>query len=70
MVQRTLKPREGLEALADYAGAMTSLFFYLPVILAWFGTVHAAAAFGWRILRWAGRRLFSLRAPVTVAAGS
>jgi hypothetical protein len=37
---------------------MTTLVFYLPSILLWLFTILAGAAVGWRILKWAARRLF------------
>ena len=70
LYQLKLVAREGFEALADYAVAMTGLFFYLPAILAWLITILIAAAFGWRILRWASRRLFMRRNAVAAPADS
>ena len=70
LYQLKLAAREGFEALADYAVAMTGLFFYLPAILAWLITILIAAAFGWRILRWASRRLFMRRNAVAAPADS
>jgi hypothetical protein len=37
---------------------MTAFVFYLPTILLWLFTILAGAAVGWRILKWAARRLF------------
>jgi len=37
---------------------MTTFVFYLPTILLWLFTILTGAALGWRILKWAARRLF------------
>ena len=37
---------------------MTTFVFYLPTILLWLFTIVAGAALGWRILKWAARKLF------------
>jgi hypothetical protein len=37
---------------------MTMFVFYLPTILLWLFTILVGAAVGWRILKWAARRLF------------
>ena len=50
--------RDGLESLATYATAMTTILFYLPAVLLWVGTIALGAAIGWRLLRWVGRRWF------------
>ena len=67
LYQLKLAAREGLDAVADYAVAMTALLFYLPVVLLWLATILVGAAGSWRILRWAGRRLFANRKPATVS---
>jgi hypothetical protein len=56
--QLKLALRDGLESLANYATAMTALLFYLPAVLLWVGTIVLALVFGWRLVRWAGRRWF------------
>ena len=56
--QLKLALRDGLESVANYATAMTALLFYLPAVLLWAGTIVLALVFGWRLLRWAGRRWF------------
>jgi hypothetical protein len=50
--------RDGLESLATYATAMTTILFYLPAVLLWVGTLVIGTAIGWRLLRWVGRRWF------------
>jgi hypothetical protein len=50
--------REGLDGFGEYAASMTKLVLYLPTILLWLFTILAGAAVGWRILKWAARRLF------------
>jgi len=56
--QLKLALRDGLESLANYATAMTAVLFYLPAVLLWVGTIALSLVFGWRLLRWAGRRWF------------
>lgn len=58
LYQLKLAPRNGLDALADYATTMAAILFYVPVILAWTVTILFAAVIGWRALRWTGRRFF------------
>ena len=48
--------RDGLESIATYAVAMTSVLFYLPAVLLWVGTIFAAGFASWRVARWVGRR--------------
>jgi hypothetical protein len=59
LYQVKLALRDGLEAVAEYAASMVSIIFCLPAILLWLGTILAAAAAGWKILRWAARVFFS-----------
>ena len=56
--QLKLALRDGLESVANYATAMTAFLFYLPAVLLWVGTIVLALMFGWRVVRWAGRRWF------------
>jgi hypothetical protein len=56
--QLKLALRDGLESVANYATAVTAFLFYLPAVLLWVGTIVFALVFGWRLLRWAGRRWF------------
>jgi uncharacterized protein DUF4349 len=59
--------RDGMENLADYAATMTAVIFQLPAVLAWILTVILAAAAGWHILRWVGRRFFDFPKPAVAA---
>ncbi len=56
--QLKLALRDGLESLATYATAMTTIFFYLPATLLWVGTIVMAVVVAWKVLRWMGRRWF------------
>ena len=58
LCQLKIAAREGLDGLGGYAASMTAFLFYLPTILLWLFTILAGAAVGWRILKWAARRLF------------
>jgi hypothetical protein len=58
LYQLKIAAREGLDGFGEYAASMTTFVFYLPTILLWLFTILAGAAVGWRILRWAARRLF------------
>jgi hypothetical protein len=58
---------QGLQGLADYATAMFAVVFYLPAILLWLGTILVGAAVVWKILRLAGRVLFSRKKPQPAA---
>jgi hypothetical protein len=65
LYQLKLALRDGLDALANYAGSMTSIVFYLPAVLLWVATIVVGAVVGWRILRWVARVFFaSPRQPV------
>jgi hypothetical protein len=59
LYEMKLALRDGLDAVAGYAGAMTSFFFYLPAVLLWMITIVVGAAAGWKVLRWAGRVFFA-----------
>jgi Domain of unknown function (DUF4349) len=59
LYQMKLALRDGLDALADYAGSMTSIVFYLPAVLLWMATIFVGAVVGWRILRWVARVFFA-----------
>jgi hypothetical protein len=64
LYQWKVAARNGLDALADYAGTMASMLFYVPVTLAWSLTILLTAVAGWRLLRWIGRRFFAWPAAV------
>ncbi len=59
LYQMKLALRDGLDAVAGYAGAMTAIVFYLPAVLLWMVTIVVGAAVGWRVVRWAGRVFFA-----------
>lgn len=56
--QLKLALRDGLESLATYATAITTILFYLPAVLLWVGTIVAGSVTGWRLVRCVGRRWF------------
>jgi hypothetical protein len=56
--QLKLAVRDGLESVATYATAMTTILFYLPATLLWVGTIVIGTIIGWRTVRWVGRRWF------------
>jgi len=58
---------DGLESVATYATAMTTILFYLPATLLWLGTILATTVCGWRLLRWIRRRWFGWKAPQAAA---
>jgi hypothetical protein len=59
LYQMKLALRDGLEALADYAGSMISILLYLPAVLLWILTLVVSAVVGWRILRWVAGLFFA-----------
>jgi hypothetical protein len=59
LYQMKLALRDGLDAVASYVAAMTSILFYLPAVLLWMGTIVAVAAAGWKAWRWAARAFFA-----------
>jgi hypothetical protein len=69
LYQMKLALRDGLDAVAGYAGAMTSFFFYLPAVVLWMVTIMVGAAVGWRVLRWARRVFFAWPKQPTVQNG-
>jgi hypothetical protein len=71
LYQLKIAAREGLDGFGEYAASMTRFVFYLPTILLWLFTILAGAAVGWRILKWATRRLFvSLKKSLVEKAAS
>jgi len=67
--QLKLALRDGLESLANYATAMTTILFYLPAMLLWVGTIVIGTALGWKTLRWVGRRWFGWSVDSAAAQG-
>jgi hypothetical protein len=62
LYQMKMALRDGLDGVADYASAMMAIVFYLPSVLLWLGTILVGAAMGWRVVRWAGKRVFGRNA--------
>jgi len=58
LYQMKLALRDGLDAVASYAGAMTSIVFYLPAVVLWLGTIVVGVVVGWRAWRWVARVFF------------
>ena len=61
--------RDGLESIANYATAMTTVLFYLPAVLLWVGTILIGALASWRLVRWAGTRWFGWKVSSPAAQG-
>ena len=61
--------RDGLDSLATYATAMTTIIFYLPALLLWVGTILAGTLISWRTIRWIGRRWFGWQITERVVQG-
>ena len=59
---------QGLEGLANYATSMLGLLFYFPSILLWLATILIVAAFGWKVLRFGTRFLFTAKRPGGIEA--
>lgn len=60
--QIKLALRDGLESVANYATAMTTILFYLPVVLLWTATILLAVLAGLKTVTWIGRRWFGWKA--------
>jgi hypothetical protein len=67
LYQMKLALRDGLDGVANYGATMTAIVFYLPAVVLWLATILVAAAVGWRVVRWVGRRMFGWQ---SVSAGS
>jgi len=59
LYQLKVAARDGLDALADYASAMATILFFVPVILAWGITILLAIVICWRVTQWVGRKFFA-----------
>jgi hypothetical protein len=66
--QLKLALRDGLESLANYGTAVATIFFYLPAILLWVGTILAGIVGTWRAARWVGTRWFGWKIGEAVTA--
>jgi hypothetical protein len=69
LYQMKVALRDGLDAVASYAGAMISILFYLPAVLLWMGTILAGVAAGWKAWRWVARAFVVGPKGPTVANG-
>ena len=67
--QLKLALHDGLESVATYATAMTTILFYLPAALLWAGTILVGIFVALRLKRWIGARWFGSRT-TTVSAQS
>jgi len=67
--QLKLALHDGLDSVANYATAMTTMLFYLPAVLLWVGTILIAAVGSWRIAQWVGRRWFGSKAATATLQG-
>ena len=65
-----LAVRDGLDGLAHFAGAATTIIFLLPTIILWLAMITLGAALGIRILRWVWRTFFTFSKPRTAESQS
>lgn len=67
--QLKLALHDGLESVATYAAAMTTVLFYLPAVLLWAGTILVGILVALRLTRWIGERWFGSKATTVSAQG-
>ncbi|HKV81990.1 MAG TPA: DUF4349 domain-containing protein [Candidatus Sulfotelmatobacter sp.] len=67
--QLKLALHDGLESIATYATAMTTILFYLPAALLWAGTILVGIFVAWRLTRWIGTRWFGSKTTTVSAQG-
>jgi uncharacterized protein DUF4349 len=67
--QLKLALHDGLESVATYAAAMTTILFYLPAVLLWAGTILVGILVALRLTRWIGERWFGSKATTVSAQG-
>jgi hypothetical protein len=67
--QLKLALHDGLESVATYATAMTTILFYLPAVLMWAGTILVGIFVSWRLMRWIGQRWFGSKTTTVSAQG-
>jgi len=67
--QLKLALHDGLESIATYATAMTTILFYLPAALLWAGTILIRIVVSWRVRRWIGERWFGSKTMPASAQG-
>ena len=65
--QLKLALHDGLDSVANYATAMTSILFYLPAVLLWVGTIFLAALGSWRLVQWVSKRWFAAKTTAPAA---
>jgi hypothetical protein len=67
--QLKLALHDGLESIATYATAMTTILFYLPAVLLWAGTILVGIFVALRLMRWIGARWFGSKTTTVSAQG-
>ena len=67
--QLKLALHDGLESVATYAAAMTTILFYLPAVLLWTATILIAIFVALRLTRWIGGRWFGSKTTTVSAQG-
>ena len=67
--QLKLALHEGLESIATYATAMTTILFYLPAVLLWAGTILVGIFVALRLTRWIGARRFGSKTTTVSVQG-
>ena len=67
--QLKLALHEGLESIATYATAMTTILFYLPAVLLWAGTILVGIFVALRLTRWTGARRFGSKTTTVSVQG-
>jgi hypothetical protein len=67
--QLKLALHDGLDSIATYATAMTTILFYLPAALMWAGTILIGIVISWRVTRWVGERWFGSKTTTASAQG-
>lgn len=67
--QLKLALHDGLESVATYATAMTTILFYLPAVLLWAGTILFGIFVSLRLKRWLGERWFGSKTTTVSAQG-
>jgi hypothetical protein len=67
--QLKLALHDGLESVATYATAMTTILFYLPAVLMWAGTILVGIFVSWRLMRGIGERWFGSKTTTVSAQG-
>lgn len=58
LYQVKMAVRDGLDGVATYLSAMTSLIFFLPAVILWMATIVLAGWVAWKVLVWIAQRWF------------